>query len=107
MWMRDQTAVNDMFEIKINELESFCSQREERPDESDHRCQDQTLQTKAACSFIHEQKKNKKNFKDTFFKEKNKTKRVTERKILELHCLLNKARTEQSQPICYLSGKRS
>lgn len=91
MWMRDQTAVNDMFEIKINELESCCSQREERPDESDHRCQDQTLQTKAACSFIHEQKRERKKTLKTFSLKKNKTKRVTERKILELHCLVNKA----------------
>lgn len=52
---------------KINELECFCSQCEESPNESDHSCQDQTLQTKAACSFIHELKKP---LKDILFKEK-------------------------------------
>lgn len=48
-------------------MECFCSQWEESPNESDHRCQDQTLQTKAACSFIYELKKA---FKDILFKEK-------------------------------------
>lgn len=67
MWMWAQTAVNDMFEIKINELECFLSQREKTSNESDRRCQDQILQTKAACSFIQQ---GKKQFKDILFKEK-------------------------------------
>lgn len=56
-----------MFEIKINELECFLSQQEKNSNESDRRCQDQILQTKAACSFIQQ---GKKHFKDILFKEK-------------------------------------
>lgn len=69
-----------MFETKINELECFLlgffSQGEKRPNESDHRCQDQTLQTKAVCSFIQWQKKTTEkksktqDFKHILFKEK-------------------------------------
>ena len=59
---------------------------ERSPNESDHRCQDQTLQTKAACSFIHELKKPLK----IFSLKKNKTKRVTEREIVELYCLVGR-----------------
>ena len=67
MWMRAQTAVNDMFEIKINELECFCSQWEQSPNESDHRCQDQTLQTKGSL-FFHTW--TEKTSQDILFKEK-------------------------------------
>lgn len=56
MWMQAQTGVDDMFEIKIN-AECFFTLSQGRTNESDHTCQDQTLQTKAACSFINEQRK--------------------------------------------------
>lgn len=104
MWMWAQTAVNDMFEIKINELECFLSQREKNSNESDRRCQDQILQTKAACSFIQQGK----NTLKIFSLKKNKTKSATERKI-ELYCVVKKKKKqgETQNPICRLSGKQS
>lgn len=69
MWMRAQTAVNDMFEIKINELECFLSLSERRTlmrviaD-----AKTEYFKQKAAFSFIKQRKK--KHFKDILFKEK-------------------------------------
>lgn len=52
MWMRAAAAVNDTFLYKkINESEGFCFQRKRTPNESDHRCQDQTPQTKGSLFF--------------------------------------------------------
>ena len=96
MWMRAQTAVNDMFEIKINELEGFCSQWEESPNESDHSCQVQTLQTKTACSFIHEQK-------EILFKEKQNI--GTDRGKDGGITLSDKEFQLNDQPIWNLTGK--
>lgn len=70
-----------MFESKINELEwgffffSFFSERRGL-NESDHTCQDQTLQTKAVCSFVQRQKQSL----NIFSLKKNKAQAVGERK---------------------------
>lgn len=68
MWMQAQTAVNDMFEIKINESECLLSQREESPNESD--------QTDAKTKHFKQRQlvlsymNRRKAFKDILFKQK-------------------------------------
>lgn len=77
MWMRALTAVM-MFETKRTELEwvfVFLSLSERRgPNESNHACQDQTLQTKAVSFFIQWQKRS------LFSLKQNKAQAVGERK---------------------------